>query len=108
MVLFLIEAIKDIKLGGFSIIYIIPLVFSLFLFVLTIIKSKDNYLKIENCILSIITIPVVYFFLIGIIEFDFEFGAYLLNISFAVLYIIAVLKVFILKDVEDRSTSIKL
>ena len=106
MVLFLIEAIKDIinpsvLFGDFSIIYIITLVFSLFLFVLTFIKSKINYLKIENCILSIISIPVVFYFFV----LQFEFGGYLLNICFAVLYVIAVLKVFLLKKNEENPTA---
>lgn len=108
MVLFLIEAIKDIInpggfLGGFSIIsifYIISLVFSLFLIVLTMLKSKDNYLKIENYTLSIISIPVVFYFFV----LQFEFGGYLLNICFAVLYVIAVRKVFLLKKIEKNPT----
>ena len=101
--LFLIEAVENIVypdnfLSGFSVIYPLTLVFSLFLFVLTIIKSKDNYLRIENFILSIITIPVAFYFF-SILEF--EFGGYLLNISFTVLYVIAVLKVFMINNIEE-------
>ena len=66
MLLFLFEETMTIinseYLGNGTFI-IFPLVFSLFLFVLTIVKSKDNYQKIENFIVSIITIPVAYFFL---------------------------------------------
>ena len=71
MVLFLIEVGMDIindeyfANGIFIKGLILPLVFSLFLIVLTMLKSKDNYLKIENYILSIIAIPVVYFFFCG-------------------------------------------
>jgi hypothetical protein len=107
IVLFLIEAVKniinpEIYLGGFSISYTLALVLSLFLFVLTIIKSKDNYLKIENYILSIITLPVaLYFFSI----LEFEFGGCLLNICFAVLYVIAVLKVFLVEEIEESPTT---
>ena len=113
MVLFLIEVGKGIinygffADGVFIIIYIFPLVLSLFLIVLTMLKSKDNYLKIENYILSIITIPVVYFFFLFILDFGFgfEFGGYLLNICFAVLYVIAVLKVFLLKKNEKNPSA---
>jgi hypothetical protein len=100
MVLFLIEEARSYNpgfLGGHVTTIIFPLAISLFLFVLTIVKSKDNYLKIENYILSIITLPVAFYFF-GILEF--EFGGYLLNISFAVLYVIAVLKVFLLKKMR--------
>lgn len=107
MVLFLIEvAIDDYSVNGIVIIsLILPPVFSLFLIVLTMLKSKDNYLKIENYILSITTIPVVYFFFwvnlnLGI-GFGFEFGGYLLNICFAVLYVIAVLKVFLVEEIKE-------
>lgn len=105
MVVFLIEeAMRHINSESLfhesSVIF--PLVFSLFLFVLTIVKSKDNYQKIENFIVSIITIPVAYFFF-GLLEF--EFGGYLLNICFAVLYVIAVLKVFLLKKIEENPTA---
>ncbi|MCD4734971.1 MAG: hypothetical protein K8R53_02915 [Bacteroidales bacterium] len=101
--LFLIETVEDIInpdsfLGGFSNIYSLTLIFSLFLFVLTTIKSKDNYLKIENYILSIIAIPVVSY---SIWITEFEFGGYLLNISFIVLYVTAVLKVFMLNNIEE-------
>jgi hypothetical protein len=93
--------------GGLNISNILPFVLSLFLIVLTMLKSKDNYLKIENYILSIITIPVVYFFFGCILDFGFgfEFGGYLLNICFAVLYVIAVLKVFLLKKNEENPTA---
>jgi len=96
MVIFLIEVANEIII----ISLIFPLVFSLFLIVLTMLKSKDNYLKIENYILSIITIPVVYFSIWFILNsgFGFEFGSYLLNICFAVLYVIAVFKVFSQKE----------
>jgi len=99
MVLFLIVVANEIIIS-----LIFPLVFSLFLIVLTMLKSKDNYLKIENYILSIITIPVVYFFFLFILDFGFgfEFGGYLLNICFVVLYVIAVLKVFLLKKNEEN------
>ena len=108
IVLFLIEVAMGITNDGFrTIIYIFPLVLSLFLIVLTMLKSKDNYLKIENYILSIITIPVVYFCFWFILDFifEFEFGGYLLNICFAVLYVIAVLKVFLLKKNEENPTA---
>jgi hypothetical protein len=113
MVLFLIEVAMGIINDGFFadgvfiIIYIFPLVLSLFLIVLTMLKSKDNYLKIENYILSIITIPVVYFSFGSILDFGFgfEFGGCLLNICFAVLYVIAVLKVFLLKKNEENPTA---
>jgi hypothetical protein len=93
--------------GGLIIITIFPLVLSLFLIVLTMLKSKDNYLKIENYTLSIISIPVVYisFWFILDFGFGFEFGGYLLNICFAVLYVIAVLKVFLLKKNEENPTA---
>ena len=69
------------------------------------LKSKDNYLKIENYTLSIISIPVVYFCFWFILDIGFEFGGYLLNICFAVLYVIAVLKVFLLKKNEENPTA---
>jgi len=101
MVLFLIETVRsyiDSEIFRPTVISIIfPLVFSLFLFVLTMLKSKDNYLKIENYILSIITIPVAFYI---VLLLDCEFGGYLLNICFAVLYVIAVRKVFLLKKNE--------
>ena len=108
MVLFLIEVAMgiindDYFANGISIISLIfSLVFSLFLIVLTMLKSKDNYLKIENYTLSIISIPVVFYFFGFLLDFDFEFGGYLLNICFAILYVIAVLKVFLLKKIEEN------
>jgi len=106
MVLFLIEEVRSyIDSEIFrptEISIILTLVFSLFLIVLSIVKAKDNYLKLENYILSIIAIPVVsYFFWL----LQFEFGGYLLNICFAVLYVIAVLKVFLLKKNEENPTA---
>ncbi len=105
MVLFLFETARSII--NFEYLdnetFLLLPVFSLFLFVLTIVKSKDNYQKIENYIVSIITIPVAYFFVF--LFFVFEFGGYLLNICFAVLYVIAVLKVFLLKKIEENPTA---
>lgn len=103
VVLHLLETVKiiinpDSFFGGFLVIYIIALVFSLFLFVLTIIKSKDDYFKIENFIISIIAIPVVSHCILITV---FEFGGYLLNISFAALYLLAVLKVFMFNKMEE-------
>jgi hypothetical protein len=106
MVLFLIEMGINYGFfddGGFINIYIFPLVLSLVLIVLTMLKSKDNYLKIENYTLSIISIPVVFYFVFSL--FEFEFGGYLLNICFAVLYVIAVLKVFLLKTFKENPAS---
>jgi len=105
LVIILIGIVKQIIspddfFGGFYILDIISLVFCLFLIVLTMLKSKDNYLKIENYILSIITIPAVVYFIFSINEL--EFGGYLLNICFVVLYVIAVLKVFLLKKNEEN------
>ncbi len=102
IIMFLIEAVENIIypdhfLGGFYVIYSFTLVFSLFLFVLTIIKSKDNYLKIKNYIIAIITIPVVSY---SIWITEFEFGGFLLNISFIVLYTIAILKVLKISNIE--------
>ena len=105
MVLVLIEEtisyIDSVSLFNYTPV-ILSLVFSLFLFVLTMLKSKDNYLKIENYILSIITIPVAFYI---VLLLDCEFGGYLLNICFAVLYVIAVLKVFLLKKNEENPTA---
>lgn len=94
-VVVVVEAVENIEDPVLS---TSALVFSLFLFILTIIKSKDNYLKIENCILSIITLPVALCFFSF---FELEFGGYLLNISFIVLYVTAVLKVFMLNSIEE-------
>ena len=91
--------------GVFINMYIFPLVLSLFLIVLTMLKSKDNYLKIENYTLSIISIPVVFFFFLIFLEVGFNLAGYLLNICFAVLYVIAVLKVFLLKKNEENPTA---
>lgn len=103
MVLFLVRSYIDSDIFGPPVISIIfSLVFSLFLIVLTMLKSKDNYLKIENYILSIITIPILCY---SVLLLDCEFGGYLLNICFAVLYVIAVRKVFLLKKNEDNSTA---
>ncbi|MEN8225055.1 MAG: hypothetical protein ABFS05_06800 [Bacteroidota bacterium] len=92
------DYVNDELFGNLTLI-IISLLFSLFLLTLTLIKLKDKYLEIENYILSIISIPVVYFFPFSL--FEFEFGGYLLSICFSVLYVIAVLKVFLLKDIEE-------
>jgi hypothetical protein len=103
MVLFLIEvAMEIINDEDFFIIilYILPLLFSLFLIVLTMLKSKDNYLKIENYTLSIISIPVVFYFFLFFLQVGFNLAGYLLNICFAVLYVIAILKVFLLKKMR--------
>jgi len=103
MVLVLIEEtmsrIDSVSLFNYTPV-ILSLVFSLFLIVSTLVKSKDNYLKIENYILSIISIPVVYFFFVFL--FEVEFGGYLLNICFAVLYVIAILKVFLLNKIGRK------
>ena len=91
---------------SFNLLHSLPMiftfVFSLCLFLVTLFMTKDNYIKIENYILAIITIPVAFYFF-GFLEF--EFGGYILNICFAVLYVIAVLKVFLLKKIEENPAS---
>ena len=106
MVLFLIypPGFFDQK-PSFNLLHSPPMIFtivlSLCLFLVTLFMTKDNYIKIENYTLSIISIPVVFYFFV----LQFEFGGYLLNICFAVLYVIAVLKVFLLKKNEENPTA---
>ncbi|MCD4724971.1 MAG: hypothetical protein K8R63_09010 [Bacteroidales bacterium] len=107
LVLFLIYPglLFDLR-PSFNLLHSPPMIFtivlSLCLFLVTLFMTKDNYIKIENYILAIITIPVAYYFF-GFLEFDF--GGYLLNICFAVLYVIAILKVFPLKKIEENPTA---
>ena len=69
---------------------ILTLVLSLFLFLFTLIMTRNNYLIIGNSILAIITVPVVMSCLdtFG----PSEIGGYALFLCFALLYGIAVLK----------------
>jgi len=106
----LIWFLFDIGTSGFSQSYknlfdipvILSVILSLGLFLLTILFIKENHMKIENMVVAIIAIPVVYFF-IGFVGFDY--GGYILNICFAGLYVIAVLKVFLLKKNEENPTT---
>ena len=69
---------------------IYTLVLSLFLFLFTLIMTRNNYLIIGNSILAIITFPVTIYCLS---EFGpTEIGGYALSLCFALLYGIAVLK----------------
>ncbi len=64
-------------------------VLSLFLFLFTLIMTRNNYLIIGNSIMAIITVPVAMQFL----SFGpTEIGGYALSLCFALLYGIAVLK----------------
>ena len=68
---------------------IYTLVLSLFLFLVTLSMTRNNYLIIGNSILAIITVPVADVFFIFYPE---EIGGYALSLCFALLYGIAVLK----------------
>ena len=69
---------------------IYTLVLSLFLFLFTLIMTRNNYLIIGNSILAIITFPVALYCLS---EYGpTEIGGYAFGLCFALLYGIAVLK----------------
>ena len=70
---------------------IYTLVLSLFLFLFTLIMTRNNYLIIGNSILALITVPVAWHYFNGWTSPQ-EIGGYALSLCFALLYGIAVLK----------------
>ena len=106
LILFLINIVTN----GFSQSYknlfdipvILTVILSLGLVLLTILINKDNQMKVENIVVAIIAIPAVYFST-GFVELDY--GGYILSICFAALYVIAVLKVFLIKEIEESSST---
>ena len=95
LILFLI----NIATTGFSPSYknlfvtpvILSVILSLGLFIPTILLIKESHIKIENIIISIITIPAITYSIAFLFEFDF--GGYILNVCFIILYVTALLKI---------------
>jgi hypothetical protein len=86
---FLIIGLYDWESVGESPSVIYTLVLSLFLFLFTLIMTRNNYLIIGNSILAIITVPVV---MSCLNPGPSEIGGYAFGLCFALLYGIAVLK----------------
>ena len=105
LILFLI----NITTGGFSPSYknllhfpvLITVVLSLGLFLSTVLLINERQIKFENIIVAIITIPATYFMIGFLIDFEFDYGGYFLNVCFVALYIIALLKIFPKKEWEN-------
>lgn len=103
---FLIWFLINIGTNGFShsyrILFDIPVILTVILclglFLLSIFIVKKNHIKIENILVAIIAIPTVYF---STGFFELDYGGYILSICFAVLYVIAVLKVFLIKNTGE-------
>jgi len=72
----------------------IAIVLSLILILLGLKYSIQKSVQLQNIILAIMALPFILYCLEGIQYWEFNYGGYIINISFFLLYIIAVYNIY--------------
>lgn len=79
--------------------FVLPVILSLGLLLTSILVIKEIHIKLDNITIAIITLPVTFHMFEFL--FDLDYGGFLLNACFIILYLIALLKLLIHNKLKD-------
>lgn len=79
---------------GDSLYFIITIVLSLLLLILTLKFSIHKSEQLHHIFLAILSLPIILYFIAFIIDDNFDYGGYIINISFTLLYILAIYTIY--------------
>jgi len=88
-----------------SLEFLISITLSLILLLLSLKYVTTKTEKLQNIFLAIMTLPIVLYF-ISFVKYDFDkfnYGAYIINISFLILYIMAIYYIYYERNLKKSN-----